>query len=137
MRRNTRLYHTPALLYMRQESYVTMSEAYHRGVSDVASPETPETETARRVLELARSYRRQTAIRRALEKARSSGLMDAATGLFTRDLFAAPPGPPGPGLARAQPAAVGLRPQGRRDARRAARPAPAAGWTAPSRRSAR
>ncbi|WP_374658934.1 diguanylate cyclase domain-containing protein [Phenylobacterium sp.] len=88
MRRNTRLYHTPALLYMRQESYVTMSEAYHRGVSDVASPETPETETARRVLELARSYRRQTAIRKALEKARTSGLMDAATGLFTRDLFA-------------------------------------------------
>jgi len=89
MRRNTRLYHTPALLYMRHESYVTMSEAYHRGVSDVASPETPETETAKRVIELARCYRRQTAIRRALEKARSSGLMDAATGLFTRDLFAA------------------------------------------------
>ena len=88
MRRNTRLYHTPALLYMRQESYVTMSEAYHRGVSDVASPETPEPETANRIIELARSFRRQTAIRRALEKARSSGLMDAATGLFTRDLFA-------------------------------------------------
>jgi len=33
-------------------------------------------------------YRRQSAIRQALEKARSSGLMDAATGLFTRDLFA-------------------------------------------------
>ncbi|MDP3173599.1 MAG: diguanylate cyclase [Phenylobacterium sp.] len=89
MRRNTRLYHTPALLYMREESYITMSEAYHRGVTDVASPETPEVETAKQVIELARSYRRQTAIRKALEKARSSGLMDAATGLFTRDLFAA------------------------------------------------
>ena len=88
MRRNTRLYHTPALLYMKQESYVTMSEAYHRGISDVASPETPETETAKRVIELARSYRRQTTIRKALEKARASGLMDPATGLFTRDLFA-------------------------------------------------
>ncbi|ATQ43032.1 diguanylate cyclase domain-containing protein [Caulobacter mirabilis] len=88
MRRNTRLYHIPALLYLRGESYVTSSEAFHRGVSDVASPETPETETAKRVIELARSYRRQTAIRKALEKARSSGLMDAATGLFTRDLFA-------------------------------------------------
>ena len=88
MRRNPRLYHTPALLYMKQESYVTMSEAYHRGISDVASPETPETETAKRVIELARSYRRQTAIRKALEKARASGLMDPATGLFTRDLFA-------------------------------------------------
>jgi two-component system cell cycle response regulator PopA len=89
MRRNTRLYHIPALLYLKAESYVTMSDAFHRGVSDVASPETPETETALRVMELARSFRRGEAIRGALEKARSSGLMDAATGLFTRDLFAA------------------------------------------------
>jgi two-component system cell cycle response regulator PopA len=89
MRRNTRLYHTPALLYMQHESFTTVSEAYHRGVTDVASPETPESETAGRVIELARSYRRQTAVRRALEKARASGVMDAATGLFTRDLFAA------------------------------------------------
>lgn len=89
LRRNTRLYHTPALLYMRPESYVTASEAYHRGITDVATPQTPETETARRVVELARAYRRQTAVRLALESARSSGLMDAATGLFTRDLFAA------------------------------------------------
>lgn len=89
LRRNTRLYHTPALLYLKQESHLTMSEAYHRGVSDVASPETPEAETAKRVVELARSYRRGMAVRAALETARSSGLMDAATGLFTRDLFAA------------------------------------------------
>ncbi|MFC3078159.1 diguanylate cyclase domain-containing protein [Phenylobacterium terrae] len=89
MRRNTRLFHTPALLYMRHESYITASEAYHRGISDVASPETPETETAGRVIELARNYRRQTALRKALERARTSGLMDAPTGLFTRDLFAA------------------------------------------------
>lgn len=89
LRRNTRLYHTPALLYMRRDSYLTTSEAYNRGVSDVASPETPESETARRVVELARGYRRQTAVRQALEKARTSGLMDSVTGLFTRDLFAA------------------------------------------------
>ncbi len=87
LRRNTRLYHTPALLYMKKETYVTTSEAFHRGLSDVASPETPESETARRVVELARSYRRQMRVRQALEQARSSGLMDAATGLFTRDLF--------------------------------------------------
>lgn len=89
LRRNTRLYHIPALLYMRRNSSLAASEAYHRGVSDVASPDTPETETARRVVELARSYRRQTAVRQALEKARNSGLMEAATGLFTRELFAA------------------------------------------------
>ncbi|WP_337185310.1 diguanylate cyclase [Phenylobacterium sp.] len=89
LRRNTRLYHTPALLYMRAESAVTTAEAYHRGISDVASPETPESETALRVVELARAYRRQKSVRAALEQARHSGLMDAATGLFTRDLFAA------------------------------------------------
>ena len=88
LRRNTRLYHTPAVLYLERESYVTTSEAYHRGVSDVASPETPESETALRVVELARAFRRQAAVRQALELARNSGLMDAPTGLFTRDLFA-------------------------------------------------
>ena len=89
LRRNTRLYHTPALLYMTSQSAVSASEAYQRGISDVASPETPESETALRVVELARAFRRQKAVRAALEQARSSGLMDAATGLFTRDLFAA------------------------------------------------
>lgn len=88
LRRNTRLYHTPALLYMRADSSITTSEAFHRGISDVASPETPESETALRVVELARAFRRQKAVRGALEQARNSGLMDAATGLFTRDLFA-------------------------------------------------
>ena len=89
MRRNTKLYHLPALLYLKEGSQVTHTEAYGKGVSDVASPETPASETAHRVLELARAYRRQNAIRQALERARSSGLMDAATGLFTRNLFAA------------------------------------------------
>jgi len=88
MRRNTRLYHVPTLLYLSAGSKITMAEAFHRGVSDIASPSTAEDETAHRVVELARAHRRQSAIRQALEKARSSGLMDAATGLFTRDLFA-------------------------------------------------
>ena len=88
LRRNTRLFHTPALLYMRHGSYITTAEAYHRGVSDVASPETLEEETARRVLELARNHRRLFAVRASLEAARGSGRMDPSTGLFTRDLFA-------------------------------------------------
>ncbi|MDB5438624.1 MAG: hypothetical protein JWM33_1051 [Caulobacteraceae bacterium] len=89
MRRNTRLYHVPALLYLAARSYVTTSEAFHRGVSDVASADTPEPDSAARVLSLARAFRQQAAVRKALDKARKSGLMDAATGLFTRDLFAA------------------------------------------------
>ncbi|HEY1752079.1 MAG TPA: diguanylate cyclase [Caulobacteraceae bacterium] len=89
MRRNTKLYHIPALLYQRGSPDVAAVDAFHKGVTDVASPEVSENDTAKRVLELARAFRRQSAIRKALERARSSGLMDAATGLFTRDLFAA------------------------------------------------
>jgi two-component system cell cycle response regulator PopA len=89
MRRNTRLYHIPALLYLQAPATIGLAEAFHRGVSDLATPEVPATETARRIVELARNYRRQTAIRQALDKARGAGLMDGPTGLFTRDLFAA------------------------------------------------
>lgn len=89
MRRNTRLYHVPTLLYLRSNADLNLSEAYNRGVTDVAAPDVPEVETAARIMALARAYRRQTAVREALEKVRGSGLMDAATGLFTKDLFAA------------------------------------------------
>jgi two-component system cell cycle response regulator PopA len=89
MRRNTRLFHTPTVLYLREGAEVSPAEAYNRGLSDLATADTAEDETARRVISLAKAYRRETAIRKALEGARASGLMDAATGLFTRELFAA------------------------------------------------
>jgi two-component system cell cycle response regulator PopA len=89
MRRNTRLYHTPVLLHLPAGRTVNPSEAYNRGVSDIAEADTPETQVAARVLELARVQRRPNAIRAALDRARDSGLMDQATGLYTRDLFAA------------------------------------------------
>ncbi len=89
MRRNTRLFHIPTMLYLHQDSAVGPGEVFDRGVTDVATGDTPDEETARRVVALARTYRREAAIRKALDRARSSGLMDAATGLFTRDLFAA------------------------------------------------
>ena len=89
MRRNTRLYHTPTVLYLRDGAEVALADAYGRGLSDVAAADTPETETADRVLQLARAHRRERAIRGRLDAMRSSGLMDAGTGLFTRDLFAA------------------------------------------------
>ena len=89
MRRNTRLYHVPTLLYLGSSADFGPGEAFDKGVTDLAAADTPEEETARRVVALARTYRREAAIRTALEKARGTGLMDAATGLFTRDLFAA------------------------------------------------
>ncbi|OYX35099.1 MAG: GGDEF domain-containing protein [Caulobacterales bacterium 32-69-10] len=88
MRRNTRLYHIPTVLYLREGAEVRLEDAFNRGLADVATAETPADETARRVISLAKAYRRETTIRQALELARASGLMDAATGLFTRELFA-------------------------------------------------
>ncbi|AYG95934.1 diguanylate cyclase [Brevundimonas naejangsanensis] len=89
MRRNTRLYHIPLTLYLREETQPDLADLFGRGFADVAAAATPEEETAERVLALARNHRRRQALRRALDAVRSCDLMDAETGLFSRDLFAA------------------------------------------------
>ncbi len=89
MRRNSRLYHLPTLLYLRSRSEIDPEAAYRRGLTDIATADTPPEETARRVAVLARSYRREVAIREALDQARGVGLTDPSTGLFTPELFAA------------------------------------------------
>jgi two-component system, cell cycle response regulator PopA len=88
MKRNTRLYHIPAVLYLRGSGEINLSELYNRGFADVAAADTPEDETAERIAALARAHRRHVSIRRALESARGSGLTDPTTGLFTPELFA-------------------------------------------------
>ena len=88
MKRNTRLYHIPLTLYLRHPSEINLTELFNRGFADVASAGTPEAEIAARVLALADAHRRHVNIRKALEAARGSGLMDPSTGLFTRELFA-------------------------------------------------
>lgn len=88
MKRNTRLYHIPLILYLRGAGEVELADLFRRGFADVAAAETPEDETAERVLALARNHRRRQAIRRALDSVRGSDLMDTTTGLFSRDLFA-------------------------------------------------
>ena len=100
MRRNTRLYHIPTVLYGREGVQVGLSEAFGKGLSDVAHAEVSPAAAAGRILSLARAHRREQALRDALAAGREPGLMDAATGLFTRDLFAAHLGR----LARALPA---------------------------------
>lgn len=89
MKRNTRLYHIPVVLYLRGAGEINLAELYNRGFADVAAADTPEEETAGRVTALARAHRRHVAIRKSLESARGSGLTDPATGLFTPELFAA------------------------------------------------
>ena len=89
MKRNTRLYHVPSVLYLRGSGEINLAELYSRGFSDVAAADTPEEETAERIAALARAHRRHVAIRRTLESVRGSGLTDPTTGLFTPELFAA------------------------------------------------
>ncbi len=89
MKRNTRLYHIPLMLYLRGKNEINLGELFNRGFADVASVETPEGETAERILALAKFHRRQLTIRKALDSVRSLELMDPSTGLFTPELFAA------------------------------------------------
>lgn len=89
MRRNSRLFHVPTVLALREGAEVARAEAFHRGLSDIAAADVSPEETAQRILSLAAGHRRHTTVRARLDGARGSGLMDAATGLFTRDLFAA------------------------------------------------
>lgn len=89
MKRNTRLYHIPLMLYLRGKNEISLSELFNRGFADVASADTPEMETAERILSLARAHRRHLTIRKALDSVRSLEIMDPATGLFTPELFAA------------------------------------------------
>jgi two-component system cell cycle response regulator PopA len=88
MKRNTRLYHIPAVLYLRGSGEINLAELYNRGFADVAAADTPEYETAARIVTLARAHRRHLGIRRSLESARGSDLTDPTTGLFTPELFA-------------------------------------------------
>lgn len=89
MKRNTRLYHIPLMLYLRGKNEISLSELFNRGFADVASSDTPEIETADRILALAAAHRRHLTIRKALDSVRSLDLMDPSTGLFTPELFAA------------------------------------------------
>jgi two-component system, cell cycle response regulator PopA len=109
MRRNSRLYHVPTVLYLRSRQEIDPAVAYRRGLTDIATAETRPEEGSRRIVGLARAYRRDLAIRRALEQARGAGLTDATTGLFTPELFAAHLGRlAGATLARGRPLSIAV-----------------------------
>lgn len=89
MRRNTRLFHVPALLYLRTGAETSAGQAYDRGLTDVAAAEIPPEQAALRTLSLARAFRRESLARRALQAPLVPPLSDADTGLFSPTLFAA------------------------------------------------
>ncbi len=89
MRRNTRLYHVPALVLRDPARFDAADEAFARGASDLLATGAPDLETVERVLGLARERRRTLAVRELIDTGRAPSVLDAETGLFNRDFLAA------------------------------------------------
>jgi two-component system cell cycle response regulator PopA len=85
MRRNTRLYHTPALLLVRGDGYSGADEAFARGASDLLAADAGAEEMRARVTALTAERRRRRTAKAMLEACRIPALLDADS-----DLFAAP-----------------------------------------------
>ncbi len=87
LRRNTRLYHVPALLFV-DESFEKVDEAFARGFSDVLSVANGAKDLARRTLNLVRERRRREAIKAAFAQIRDPAIAETDTGLATATFFA-------------------------------------------------
>ena len=87
-RRNKDHFHLPIWLVLPDGDDLAPSEAFNRGVSDLVAPGTDEVLTADQILESARLFRRINRAKVLLTDSGASQLMDAATGLFTAQLFA-------------------------------------------------
>lgn len=85
MRRNTRLYHTPAVLLTRGDAYPHADEAFARGASDLLNADAGPEEMRARVTALTTERRRRRTAKALLEACRNPALLDADS-----DLFAAP-----------------------------------------------
>lgn len=82
MRRNTRLYHTPAILLTRGEGYAQADEAFARGASDVLSGDADETEMRERITALGMERRRRRRAKAMLEACRAASLLDDRSDLY-------------------------------------------------------
>jgi two-component system cell cycle response regulator PopA len=82
MRRNTRLYHTPAILLTRGDAYAEADEAFARGASDIISDRSDPEELRRRVTALSAERRRRRRAKSLLEATRGAALLDQSSDLF-------------------------------------------------------
>ncbi len=82
MRRNTRLYHTPAILYTRGDAYSQADEAFARGASDILSSGSEPDEISRRITALSGERRRRRRAKSVLEACRGKALLDESSDLF-------------------------------------------------------
>jgi len=82
MRRNARLYHTPVLMLTEDQNSESAEEAFARGVSDIVTPATSDSDMRERVLALAAERRRRRDAKALLEACREPRTLEIETGLF-------------------------------------------------------
>ncbi len=85
MRRNTRLYHTPAILMTRGDAYSEADEAFARGASDIFCDTTEPEILRRRVTALSAERQRRRRAKAVLESSRAAALLDQSSDLFAPD----------------------------------------------------
>lgn len=88
MRRNTRLFHVPAVMLVNPKLFEAVDEAFARGASDLVDPTESVDVAAQRILNLAHERRRREAVKHAFESVRNPAIIDGETSLFTASFFA-------------------------------------------------
>lgn len=87
LRRNTRLYHLPALMLVDGGGDELGEEAFERGASDLLPANAPQDEIIARITGLVRERRRRERLRAAFTALRAPEISDADTGLVTAGFF--------------------------------------------------
>ena len=88
MRRNTRLFHVPAILLVNLRTFEAVDEAYARGASDLLDSTVDEADARQRILGLARERRRHERTKAIFEGVRTNAVIDSESGLFNPQFFA-------------------------------------------------
>lgn len=88
MRRNTRLFHVPAVMLVNPATFEEVDEAFARGASDLVNPDHGPEVVCQRILNLAWDRRRRDHIKQQFEAIRSPSVIDGESSLFTAQFFA-------------------------------------------------
>ncbi len=88
MRRNTRLFHVPAILLVNSKTFADIDEAFARGASDLLDASVDEGDARQRVLGLARERQRHEHTKVLFEGVRTDSVVEKDTGLFNPAFFA-------------------------------------------------
>jgi two-component system cell cycle response regulator PopA len=88
MRRNTKLFHVPAVMLVNPAKFEAVDEAFARGASDLINPDNGPEVARQRILNLAHERRRREQVKRAFESVRNTAVIEPESGLFTPAFFA-------------------------------------------------